>query len=210
MPIKLIISVLIVLLAGSGCITTLNKAKHTIESRGDDIVILDSFYRSLSGRFELVLSITGKNSASSNLQRKHLLVGFNNNCIGYVFTEFSYKSLNNERDTKLIDSVLIDRKLSHAILSVFKKPDNWVLDYDDTREDSVDNYCFYKSLSRQCIILHGTTYRLAFYTKEKFIASFLYAPKRYESECCEGNINRQKFIKIHKSVTYALKPVMDK
>lgn len=211
MSVKSIITFLIVILVNYGCINKLNKAKYTIEKRGSDIVILYSFYRSLSDRFELVLSITGKNSASPNLRTKHLLIGFNNkNCVGYVITEFSIKSLKNESKSKQIDSVLIDRRLSKEILSVFKKTDNWILDYNDTHEDSADDYCFYKTPYQQCIILHGITYGLAFYTKNKYTASFLYAPERFETECCSGNINRQKFIKINNLVTTALMPISDK
>ncbi|MCP9749354.1 hypothetical protein EGI32_00035 [Ferruginibacter sp. HRS2-29] len=49
--------------------------------------------------------------------------------------------------------------------------------------------------------MHGETYQAAFIYKNRQAISLLYAPDRYEKECCQGNINRQKFL--------AIKLVMD-
>lgn len=179
-----------------GCQNIFLKATRTVEKQSKEITIVDSFYSDLQKRYKLIIAYYSFNASGVNSKERRFIFCYNSSssCTGYVYSKSLIQNLNNGIESK-IDSIKVDQKNSVSILNELGNPGDWDLNYNDTNDDSADNFCFYQT-KKQCFILHGLNYRIDFIYKTRNAISLLYAPERYEAECCQGNINRQKFIKI--------------
>jgi hypothetical protein len=186
----------------SSCYKIFSKATRAIEKQTKQSNVTDSLYSTLQNRYKLLIAYKPYNPSSlASMDEHEYIFCFNSlsNCTGYVSTKHLVQNVNNPLPFT-VDSIKISRVIATSVINEFVKSEGWNLNYDDTIEDSADMYCFYKNL-KPCFILHGQSYAAKFIVKKGQAVSYLYAPERYEKECCQGNINRQKFI--------AIKSIMD-
>jgi hypothetical protein len=206
MPLRNISYWIMISLLFTGCQNIFSKAGRSIEKQSKEMASIDSFYSSLQKRYTLIIAYYPYNASSAALTEQHQYVFCYNSlsaCTGYIHSKPLVQNIH-EQKTAQVDSINVPRDAAAAVLNEFKKSSGWDLNYNDTIEDSADNYCFYKT-KKPCFVLHGETYEVVFIFKHTAAVSLLYAPDRYETECCQGNINRQKFIAIKSIMESAFK-----
>jgi len=205
MPIRNLIVWAIGALLFIGCQNSFVKAGRTIQAQGSNAGFIDSFYSSLQKRYQLIVAYHAYNPSGVSLTDHRYVFAYNSITAakGFIYTKPLVQTLNNIKENR-IDSINLPHDAAEALLSQFKESKGWNLSYDDTNDDSLQNDCFYIT-HKQCYILHGETYQAAFIYKKRQAISLLYAPDKYEKQCCSGNINRQKFIAIKSIIDGAFK-----
>jgi hypothetical protein len=100
-----------------------------------------------------------------------------------------------------LDSIKFPTKKIQMIVGLFKS-NKWNLTYNDI--DTAGNYCFWQSVKegqpKQCDITDRRIYYLGIFTNNAHTNSYLYAPDYYETNCCQGNLNRINFLKINTTI----------
>lgn len=177
-----------------GCQNLFQKAASSVKQQGNVNSQVDSFYDKFKQRYKLVIGYYSYNASTEMRPERRFVIGVNNESSGMQYSYFTpaVQMLNSPRREKC-DSVKLSKETITTLLTEFHNTSGWDLNYNDL--ETPDSYCPYIN-NVPCFVLHGLTYRVDFIYENFAAASNLYAPERYEKECCSGNINRKKIIAI--------------
>lgn len=194
MPVIFFFRIIVLICLLTSCNTYLQKAIKEVDKQGIQDVSADTVYRSFIDRYNLLVGYTSYKAGGTNLKKTYNIIAFKKGVgIGYKYEIPFIISGNNKK--VIIDSIILEKEMQEKVLIELYNAQGWNMNYDDTINDAADDYCNSKS-NKQCFILDGLTYNLTISTKSKVSKSNLYAPDKYETECCKGNENRIKFLKL--------------
>ncbi len=192
MSIRSFLAISVFVFANQACNSNVNKAIRKVNMQASSNKNSNSYYNGLINRNELIIGFRGFNASGIKLSSVFYVMAFKD-CIATAYRLEIPQIISNQTSMTIIDSIPVTKESAQKVLRIFRHSADWDLNYNDTENDSADDYCF-NLTGKQCIVTDGLTYELSILTKTNSTLSKLYAPDRYEKVCCSGNVNRVKFL----------------
>ena len=179
------------------CTNKMSKIIDYAEQQGIRQPATDSFEDNICSRYPLV---AGYKIANTSKQRSlnFFIAISQNKGMAYRYTEAAniFSGSNNKSDPKrnTVDSFGLTRTAMDSIINVLYREKVWEFKYNDVNSD--ESPCDHIKPVPRCGISDGPVFYLLTVGKGKKITCGFYAPAFFEKQCCPGNKDRQKFLKI--------------